>query len=163
MQQTNHVIRRYILAGTDSRNFGEKFRVMELIGIIFILVGLWQIVFSTRVRTLTCERVDRNQCIYEILESGLLWSKVLPLYELQGADIKRETGFTGATPAIPYTYYQVVLHARRSVVPFTLKHTLNCEKQEAIACEINSFVSNLAQKSLTVREDIRFFLIVQVL
>lgn len=130
---------------------------MEFIGIIFILVGLRQIVFSIHVKILTCERVDRDQCICKIVESGFLWSNVILLYELQGAEVKRETGIIGATPAIPYTSYQVVLRARRSLVPFTLNYTLNSGKQEAIAHEINIFVSNPAQKSLTVREDVRFF------
>jgi hypothetical protein len=123
---------------------GTNSAMMEFLGIIFLLTGLWMIIFSVHMRTLTCNRVDSNQCICEILESGLLWSKVIPLGELNRA--KFETKITGYYS--PYnvfnTYYKVILFANRCAFPFTLKYTLTSEKQEAIVFEINSFVSNPA-------------------
>lgn len=65
--------------------------MMEFLGIIFLLIGLWIVIFSVHMRILICKRVDSNQCICEILESGLLWSKVIPLGELNRAEVKTET------------------------------------------------------------------------
>ncbi len=131
--------------------------MMEFIGIIFLLTGLWMIIFSVHMRTLTCNRVDSNQCICEILESGLLWSKVIPLGKLISAEVETKTTGYYSPYNVFNTSYGVILFASRRNFPFTLNHTISSKKQEAIVFEINSFVSNPAQKYLTVREDTRFF------
>lgn len=131
--------------------------MMEFLGIIFLLIGLWIIIFSVHVRTLTCNRVDSNQCICDILESGLLWSKVIPLGEFNRAEVETEVGFNSTT-LTHHAYFFVVLFTRKGVFRFTLNPIWwNRGKHEAIAFEINNFVNNPAQKFLTVREDIRFF------
>ncbi|MBD6617668.1 hypothetical protein FNW02_17995 [Komarekiella sp. 'clone 1'] len=130
--------------------------MVEFLGIIFLLTGLWMIIFSAHMRTLTCNRVDSNQYICEILESGLLWSKVIPLGKLISAEVETKTTGYYSPSNVFNTFYGVILFASRRNFPFTLNHTISSKKQEAIVFEINSFVSNPAQKCLTVREDRRF-------
>lgn len=131
--------------------------MMDFLGIIFLLIGLWIIILSANMRTLTCNRIDSNQCICEVLESGLLWSKVIPLGKLNRAEVETRNSFNSTT-LTHHTYLFVVLITHRGVFRFTLNpNWWDWGKHEAIAFEINDFVSNPAQNFLTVQEDARFF------
>ncbi len=131
--------------------------MVEFIGIFFLLIGLWLIMLSVHVRTLNCNRVNSNQCSCDILESGLLWSKVIPLGELNRAEVETEIVFNSTT-LTHHAYFFVVLFTSKGVFRFTLNPIWwNRGKHEAIAFELNDFVNNPAQKFLTIREDLRSF------
>lgn len=131
--------------------------MLQFLGIIFLLMGLWIIMLSAHMRTLTCKRDDSNQCICEVLESGLLWSKIIFLGELINAQVETKTTGYYSPYNVFNTSYGVVIFASKRNFPFTLNHTISSKKQEAIAFSINSFINDPMQKYLTVREDTRFF------
>lgn len=129
--------------------------MIQFLGIIFLLMSLWIIFLSAHLRTLSCKRDDNNQCICNIIESGLLWSKVIFLGELIRADVETIT-----TPYYsPYnmfnTSYGIILSASMYNFSFTLDRSINIKKQETIALRINTFINDPGQKHLTVREDTR--------
>ncbi len=129
--------------------------MIQLIGIIFLLIGFWMMI-SVNMRILTCNRANSKQCICEILESGLLWSKVIPIGEIISAGVETKTaGYYSPYNAFN-TFYGVILFASKRNFPFTLSHTINSKKQKAIAFEINSFVNKPTQKYLILKEDRRF-------
>lgn len=129
--------------------------MIQFIGIIFLLTGFWMIV-SVHMRILTCNRVNGKQCICKILELGLLRSKVIPLGEIISAEVETKTTGYYSPYNVFNTFYRVILFASKRNFPFTLNYTINSRKQEAIAFEINSFVSKPTQKYLILREDRRF-------
>lgn len=130
--------------------------MIQILGIIFLLMSLWIIVLSAHLRTLNCKRDDSNQCICEILESGLLWSKVIFLGELIRADVETITTAYYSPYNIFNTSYGIILSASRLNFLFTLARSTSSKKQEAIVLRINSFINAPMQEYFTVREETRF-------
>lgn len=115
---------------------------------------------SSATAQFTCEREASNNGLCEI--SGHLFShKTFPLILLTAADVE---SITKTNKGSTYYVYRVVLVTGQESVPLTERYEKNKVKIDAIASEINDFLKNPEQKSLSLTQgadkfEVLFFLL----
>lgn len=125
-----------------------------IIGVIFAFVGLSIIAFLGKETIMTCSRFANLDGVCAIKETGILGVdiKKIPLKSLHGAEVESSTDSEGDTT------YRVILKTNRGNIDFSSYSSSGYSEKEYIASNINNFVKNTSQQTVTVEQDERIFI-----
>lgn len=126
--------------------------VLLLFGGPFLVIGLVVVIFLGKLTILKCDRLEPTQVVCELISTGLLGRKVIPipLGQLQSADVEVNEDSDGDT-------YRVVLMTKAGITPFTQSYSSGEGGKRRNAQRINLFLSSQDQLSLKVQQDDRWF------
>ena len=117
-----------------------------IFGAIFALVGCIVLLVFGQTATLDCERVESTQISCE-KQSRLLGMTVSrrSISRLQGARMDESCDEDGCT-------YRVELRTDQGIVPLTAFYSSGSQSKQKTADQINAFVQDSKEKSLTFKE-----------
>lgn len=135
---------------SNTRGCFSVMMVMKF-GMPFLLAGLAAILFFGEVAILTCTRLEPLQVVCKLTNSSLLRKRItqIPLGELQGADVQVNEDSDGDT-------YRVVLITKSDTIPLTSVYSSGQHGKRKKAEQINAFLANPEQTTLTIRQDDRW-------
>ncbi|MCS6812096.1 MAG: hypothetical protein NZ772_00750 [Cyanobacteria bacterium] len=126
---------------------------MMLLNVPFLLSGLTAILILGEVAILTCTRLEPSQVACKLTNGRLLGKQVtqIPAGKLQRADVSvAKDDDDGDT-------YRVVLVTETGTIPLTWAYSSGQRGKRQKAEQINAFLANPEQTTLTVRQDDRWF------
>ncbi|NER34155.1 MAG: hypothetical protein F6J93_08950 [Oscillatoria sp. SIO1A7] len=126
---------------------------MLLIALALFFLGPVTIAAFAKVTTLKCDRPEPERVICELTSSGFVSENVTLIEDLQGAKIQSSTDSDGDTS------YKIVLIANNNkIIPFNNVSSIGgtTDSMNENVDKINFFINNVAETSLTAREDDRF-------
>lgn len=123
---------------------------IRLAGSIFVALGLL-LLSSGKLTTLTCNRSQSNQGSCQLISSGLLGSHVQEtrVSELQGASVEDNPLDNDA--------FRVILLTKSGRAFFSSSSSGNEMEAKTTASDINTFIQDTKQTTLTIEQDERGF------
>ncbi len=120
----------------------------SLWGIPFVLGGLLIMFLGFELSTLECNRLRSTEIDCKLTSTNLLSTNTTLIApgKLQGAEVKKRKNA-----------YRVMLLTESEIIPLTQSYTIGKQGKVNQANQINLFVSDIEQKSLTIRQDNRWF------
>jgi hypothetical protein len=136
--------------------------------IIFTLVGIWIALFvwgallkpllGPNLTTFSCIRGKSSHFACELVSSGIFgtYKTLIPSEQIQSTEVEVSCDADGCS-------YQVILKTTTRKIPvFPNSYNNESEAQEAVA-GINTFMTDVTQKSLMLRKDDRWLIIYPVI
>ncbi len=129
-----------------------------LVGSFFTIVGVVVIILFSKASIFTCEREQVNQGNCELKQAYFLMSQkiIFSLNELKGAEIVTTHVRGMDSFFLRQPHYQVMLLTQTEKIPLTPYGTVNREKQDTVTAQINTFLHNLQETSLIIKQDNRW-------
>lgn len=127
----------------------KRFKIEIFAGMIFVLLGLFGLLFLGEKVTLDCYR-SQNICQLATFHFSGTETKPIPLKDLQGAKIQQTVN--QKKKRITYIY-RVMLSTAKGYIPLTESFTSGKEQPYKIARKINQFINNPQQKTLNIQLD----------
>lgn len=120
----------------------------RLSGIPFILGGLLIMVLGVELGTLECHRLESMQVACQLTSSNLFEEKITSMAagQLKGAEVQTKK-----------RNHRVAILTQNGTIPLINSYTMGQKEKINQANQINAFMSNSEQKSLTIRQDNRWF------
>lgn len=132
---------------------------LRLMGSFSTIVGVVIIILFSKASTFTCERVQQNRGSCELKHSYFVifkMSETIPIEDLTGTEvvITHTRGMDSFFIQLPH--YKVILLTPNKEIPLTLYGTIDREKQDAMADQINVFLNDQETESLFIERDNRW-------
>lgn len=120
----------------------------RLSGIPIILAGLLILVLNVELGVLECNRLDSMQITCELTSSNLLGkeSQIIAAGQLKGAKVQTKR-----------RNHRVLLLTEGKAIPLIKSYTIGIQGKRNQANQINDFIHNSEPKSLTIKQDSRWF------
>lgn len=114
-------------------------------------------IFLAQLKTLDCQRqtFDQGQCQVKTLQGPLEWERNLQTFTLRqfrGAELESQYSRSHAG-----RIYRVVLRTEQAMIPLTDLFDSEVAEKNALADQINSFLSDPNQKTLSIHQGDRQF------
>ena len=134
---------------------GNFLQYLSIQSLIFITIGVAAAIFFGKRVTLQCDRIQPDQVACELTATSILGtqSTAIPQGQLKGAEVQKSSRVNTSSNS---KTYRIVLVTQTGRIPMTRAYTLGKKGKQDKANQIDAFLRNPAQKSLTVRQDNRW-------
>ncbi|MEB3231417.1 MAG: hypothetical protein VKJ64_10435 [Leptolyngbyaceae bacterium] len=121
-------------------------------GLPFLGFGVLALVLFAKATTLECDRIEPKQIECTLVSEGVLGSdtQTISSGQLQGAEIEVNYDSDGDT-------YRVLLLTDTDPIPFTTVYSSGRSGKQEKVQQINAYLTNEHQKTLTIQQDDRMF------